>query len=539
MDRLPIVYVRGFAGGGSGIEKAVEDPFLGFNEGSVHVRVGSSGRPSFYQFESPLLRLMIEGQGDERGVYEVLVQGSQERYLRDAEPGTVPPASIWVHRFYDVSAASLTKDAHRPEEDEAGDLPPDHQEFDLRRAAESLLELIELVKTRTGAPRVFLVAHSMGGLICRCLIQAVLPDRGDHALNHIDRLFTYGTPHGGIHFDVGFGMIERLRDTFKIQGGDVFGARQMYAYLTPEAQRADRPPKGWRANSLPAEAFPGDRVFCLVGTNPTDYNVAMGLSAKAVGPKSDGLVQIESAYLPEAKFAFVHRSHSGRYGMVNSEEGYQNLRRFLFGDLEVTADLVSYSLPDEPNAQVSWQAETRLSVRGLPIVMHEQMAAHHCPVQLEWPRSVDTADSPVPLVTTFLSSREKRPAGGKMRYLLQLRVLSLREREGIFWFRDHLEQSADFDDMLVVDVAPPTEDGTVPRAWARWASQIATPLRDYESDERDWLRDEDADEGEWEAHVPLPKPGGDFLGPEAAVRLTVRGRRPADDPSYAAVPRLY
>ncbi len=143
MDRLPIVYVRGFAGE-RGIEKAVEDPFYGFNEGSVHVRVGASGDPSFYQFESPLLRLMIDAD------YKVLVQGSQERYLRDADPKSVEPASIWVHRFYDVSASTY------------GEKPA---EFTPERAAEDLLELIELLQRRTGAPRVHLVAHSMGGLI--------------------------------------------------------------------------------------------------------------------------------------------------------------------------------------------------------------------------------------------------------------------------------------------------------------------------------------------------------------------------------------
>lgn len=79
-----------------------------------------------------------------------------------------------------------------------------------------------------------------------------------------------------------------------------------------------------------------------------------------------GLVQINSAYVPDANFAFVHRSHSGRYGMVNSEEGYQNLHRFLFGDLEVTADLVNIRLPGEVTDDVTWQAETKLSVRGLP-----------------------------------------------------------------------------------------------------------------------------------------------------------------------------
>lgn len=531
MDRLPIIYVRGFAGGESGIEKAVTDPFYGFNEGSVHVRVGASGDPSFYQFESPLLRLMIEGSGhDGAAGYRILVQGSQERYLRDAEPGSVPAASIWVHRFYDVSSSLQ---AIKPDADD------DRQDFSILAAAESLRRLVELVKDRTGAPRVQLVAHSMGGLVCRCLVQKVLPDRGEHALDHVDRLFTYGTPHGGIHFEVGMGLLERLRDTFNLQGASIFSPREMYRYLTPQARLAEVPqaPKDWQANRIPPEAFPAERVFCLVGTNARDYEVAMGLSAWTVGPKSDGLVQIESAFVPGARFAFVHRAHSGRFGLVNSEEGYQNLRRFLFGDLEITADLVDYRLPGEPDADITWQAETRLSVRGLPIVMHEQLAAHHCPVQLEWPGETGTADRPCPLVTTFLSSQERRPPGAsRMRYILHVRVMSLRETRGVFSFSDHLEQSADFDDMLLVDVEPPTADGAIPQAWATWASTIGSPLRDFDQPDDARLRDEDPAPGHWVAHVPLPGPARDLLGDRAAVRLTVQARASAEDPRYRPQP---
>ncbi|MCH8571572.1 hypothetical protein LSI54_09430 [Nesterenkonia sp. AY15] len=542
MNKLPIVYVRGFAGGDAGIDRAVEDPFYGFNDGSVHIRVGLSGKPSFYQFESPLLRLMGEGRSDHSpgdvrgGGYEVFVRGSQEQYLRDAASGSVEPASIWVHRFYDTSARSLPSRALAGGDEDDIDGSEAYREFDLESAAESLREFVMLIKDRTGAPRVHLVAHSMGGLICRCLIQKVLPDRGEHALQHVDRFFTYGTPHGGIHFSVGFGLLEKMRDTLNIQGGNIFGRREMYAYLTPEAERGDRPPPDWKANRIPPQSFPGDRVFCLVGTNPSDYDVALGLSAKAVGPKSDGLVQIESAYISDANFAFVHRSHSGRYGMVNSEEGYQNLKRFLFGDLQVTADLVHYRLPGEPNKNVTWQAETRLSVRGLPIVMHEQLAAHHCPIQLEWPKDTDTADRPTPLVTTFLSSQEGRPDNAtKMRYVLHLRVLSLQENNGLFSFGDHLEQSADFDDMLVVDIEAPDSQRSVPRAWATWASQIKSPLRGYDPPEDAALTDQDDTAGRWVRHVPLPSPSGSFLGESAAVRLTVQGRRPADDPSYAQI----
>jgi pimeloyl-ACP methyl ester carboxylesterase len=529
MERLPIVYVRGYAGGQRGIEKAVDDPFYGFNDGSVHVRVGHSGDPSFYQFESPLLRLMIDES------YQLLVRGSQESFLLEAGPGEVPDASIWIHRFYDVSAPSLTSQAHQPGPDD-DDLatPAEHRPFDLIAAAEALRGFIALVKEKTGAPRVHLVAHSMGGLVCRCLIQKVLPDRGEHALDHVDRLFTYGTPHGGIHFDIGWGLIERARDAVDFQGGGIFGPRRMYDYLTPEGQKGRKPPKAWKANVVPPEAFPGERIFCLVGTNPADYDVALGLSAKAVGPKSDGLVQVESAYVPDARFAFVHRSHSGRYGMVNSEEGYQNLRRFLFGDLAVMADLVDYRLPGEPDPEVVWQAETKLSIRGLPIVMHEQLAAHHCPIQLEWPKDRDTADRPVPLVTTFLQSSQKPEGTGRNRYLLQLRVISLRERNGVFGFRHHLEQGADLDDMLVVDVAPPDEGDPYPRAWARWASAISTPLRGYEATDDDLLEDANPEPGVWDSYVELPQPAGGFLGDKARIHLRVQGRSTIEQARQAA-----
>jgi hypothetical protein len=53
----PIIYVRGFAGGTSGIDTAADDPFYGFNDGATHVRVNGDGNPQFYQFEGPLIRL--------------------------------------------------------------------------------------------------------------------------------------------------------------------------------------------------------------------------------------------------------------------------------------------------------------------------------------------------------------------------------------------------------------------------------------------------------------------------------------------------
>ncbi|MGW1952077.1 esterase/lipase family protein [Streptomyces sp. NPDC001920] len=489
--KLPLVYVRGFAGGTRGIDKAVGDPFYGFNEGSTHVRVGAHNQPLFHQFESPLLRLLRE-EG-----YELLVQGSQETYL--AEHDKIPAHTVWIHRFYDRSASTW---GGRP------------QEYQLEAAAADLLDLIDRLLEKTGAPAVLLVAHSMGGLICRCLLQKVLPDRGRAAADCVAKLFTYGTPHGGIAFDAGGGWFERIRDTLGIQGADIFGPRRMYEYLTPQAERdPGGPPEGWDARRMPdgPGTLPRERVFCLVGTDPTDYDVAFGLSAAAVGPRSDGLVQIERAYVPGAHRAFVHRSHSGRYGMVNSEEGYQNLRRFLFGDTRIEASLVDYRLPGGDD--VVWQAEVRLSVRGLPVVMHERLAAHWCPIQLEPP--ADGAEASVSLATTFLNSGLRASTDEPMRFVLDLRLISLRERRGILSLGDHLEQSADFSDTLVIDVGTPQAG---PGIWATWNSDIEGAIRDHRVAGEPRV-DEDPTPERWVAHLSLPTTAAPLVGREARIRL--------------------
>jgi len=504
--RLPIIYVRGFAGPTPGIDRAVDDPFYGFNEGAVHVRVAGDTRPHFYQFESPLLRLMTD-EG-----YRLLVRGSQQALLLNAPAKSLDEATIWVHRFYDASASTL---GHRP------------TPFVLEEAAEDLFELVKLVKDKTGAERVHLVAHSMGGLVCRCLIQRVIPEQGERAVDHVDRLFTYGTPHGGIEFEVGFGLLEGLRDTLDVAGGEIFGPDRMHTYLTPdlpEAPRGQRP-DGWDPADIPEEAFPNERVFCLVGTNPTDYSAGLGLSSKFVGARSDGLVQIDNAYVPRAPRAFVHRSHGGRYGMVNSEEGYQNLRRFLFGDLQVKVDLAHVRLP-EAGQEIVWQLETQVAIRGLPILMHEQTTAHHCPIQIGQPRTEDTPDTPIPLLTTFLSSREAMANGAKrIRYALHLRLLSLREQGGIFGFFDHLEQTADFDDTLILEFEPGDGAGAFPRGWAVWNSALPGAIRDWKPAEEHRLDDSEPALGLWSGLVPVPPTARALFGDRAEVQLLVTPRR--------------
>ncbi|MFE0461646.1 esterase/lipase family protein [Kitasatospora sp. NPDC058965] len=506
--RLPLVYVRGFAGGTKGIDKQVDDPFYGFNDGSTHVRVGGDGAPQYYQFESPLLRLFAQDG------YRPLVSGDPKAYLQSRPAGSVPPDTVWIHRFYDDSADTFGKDA---------------VDFRIEKAAEDLYDLVELVLSRTGAPKVLLVAHSMGGLICRCMIQKIsyLPRDGaprTPGKELVDKLFTYGTPHGGITFAVGGGLFDWVMETFGPVGSDIFSPELMYGYLRRDAVWGDTPPQGdgqddWRPNVIPADEFPTDRIFCVVGTDPADY----GISRTVVGHASDGLVAIENAAVAGAHRAYVHRSHSGRYGLVNSEEGYQNLRRFLFGTQRVAVGLAGLELPaaDGPTTVV-WQAELQLSVRGLPIVMHEQLAAHCCPIQLAAAQDRQAArpDGVVPLTTVFLldpsmfATDPLGPPPDRCRYALHLRVVRLEERHGLLFWQDHLAQAADWDDVLVVDVGP--RDGAAggpQQLWTVWNSRLPGAIADHVATEADALGADGA--------VALPDTARRILGARARLVLEV------------------
>ena len=502
----PIVYVRGFAGGTSGIDKQVDDPFYGFNDGSTHIRVDGDGDPRFYQFEGLLVRLI-----DDEG-YNLFVGGDQHAYLQSHDDGSLPSASIWEYRFYDASASTFGK---KP------------VAFSIEEAARGLYEYVQLVRAKTNAPRVHLIAHSMGGLVCRSMIEKIsLEEKREPGRDIVDKLFTFGTPHGGISFEAGGGLIDWAMETFGPQGGDIFSPSKMYGYLTPGAKWGDEPPKrsDWRPYQLGKDAFDPERIFCLIGTDPTDY----GLVHKVVGPKSDGLVMIENAYVRGANRAFVHRSHSGRYGLVNSEEGYQNLRRFLFGFMRVKVQLNGLDLPSQ-DAEEVWQADLRISIRGLPIVMHEQLASHYCPIQLnmEQERHRDNPDAPVPLATVFLLERAKWsldplvPPPARCRYALKLKVYSLQTKHGFFSWQDHLEQVADWEDTLIVDIGQGVEDPDKQHVWAMWKSYVAGAIEDH-----DPICDVPREVVDDVVVVPLPDTALTILGKDARLTFTMTQQTP-------------
>ena len=554
MERLPIIYIRGYAGPTTGIDAQVDDPFYGFNRGATHVRVGGSGEPAFYQFEGPMLRLMIDHQ------YKLLVQGDQRAYLENSEDGAVPADSIWVYRFYDQAATTFAAPPRRPFYERIFTDVGKHfsaNGFNIESAAKGLYDLIKLVQRKTDATdkRVLLVAHSMGGLIARCMIQKVADDQREEAKNLVAKLFTYGTPHGGIVFQTG--LMNWFEEVIGPAGSDIFSPEKMYGYLTPGRKFGDRSPEDWDPQSIPAEVFDTNDVFCLIGTDSKDY----GASKVAVGPKSDGLVRIEHAYVRKAHRAFIFKSHSGSYGEVNSEEGYQNLRRFLFGRWQVRVDLIglpTYAEIEKAEPAAVWQADLRLSVRGLPVVLSEQKADQYTPIQLnaELQQHNDSPDHPLPLLTTFLfeqtTASGATPAPGdedaakhhgRVRYSLTLRVAKLLQQDNSFDFREHLEQVPDWADTAIFDVGPNATNAGM-AAWAAWNSQVkgANDQQDPITPDQSEIKPAD---GRWFFELPLPAAARalPILGGKATLLVTVTDRKPAAAlnrgiaPAQAGAPR--
>lgn len=313
----PIIYVRGYAMTASEVADTVSTPYMGFNLGSTRVRQAWDGSVRRHVFESPLIRLMKD-------------YGYRDTYADGSElSGRIAPRSVVIYRYYDVADRELG----------AG------RALSVLDAVRGLRDLILKLRDQVCGDdaaqrkqfRVHLVAHSMGGLVCRAFLQnPAASTAAERKL--VARVFTYATPHNGIELaGINTPAILSLWDMNNFNRG------RMAEYLGFRGERA-------RVDSLDGK-FDPQRFFCFVGTNHRDYDAALGLSRRLAGEMSDGLVRIENAAVAGAPRAFAYRSHSGPHGVVNCEAGYQNLVRFLFGDLRVDGVVETDALPLPPSVQ--------------------------------------------------------------------------------------------------------------------------------------------------------------------------------------------
>lgn len=130
---------------------------------------------------------------------------------------------------------------------------------------------------------------------------------------------------------------------------------------------------------------------------------------------------IENAYVEGAPRAHVHRSHSGHFGIVNSEEGYQNLTRFLFGDVKVSGRLTVKNLPLPPKVQeaknvgrkirASYYFETRVSPRGgINYYLDQRLCSQESAILRGYDELMKDSNKRDPyLFSVFLDSEKKPP----------------------------------------------------------------------------------------------------------------------------------
>lgn len=466
---LPIIYVRGYAMTPTEIDSTTADPFCGFNLGSTVFRAvpDKNQQPRKYVFQSPVVRLASDfkyGNVYQDG-YDILDPEWEFDATGESTGNKLASRSVIIFRYYDEASRLLG----------TAKTPP--IEVFAKKLGELILRVRDLVcgNAENGvAPddfRCYLVAHSMGGLVCRAFLQDPRNDP-KRASRHVDKLFTYATPHNGIE-------IAGVNVPAWLTKDDLsnFNREKMAEYLGLNAL-PNKPP-GDSVDWLPESRFPAERVFCMVGTNRMDYEVALGVSRAFAGHGSDGLVRIENATLcglkdngtpgqPCAK-AFAYRSHSGYYGIVNSEEAFQNLARFLFGDVRIDlwVDITDFRLPAQVEQQQAagkdvnalYQFEVLASPRGKLWYLTRRTSEEDsvaCLSHADWQAAPKKTGS-LYLSTVFLANRAKvNPNRKSLAYSMTFGVrVPDYEIEKRLWVNEHYEGGYLFRNSVVLELTPP------------------------------------------------------------------------------------
>ena len=471
----PIIYVRGFAGSQGEVEDTVADPYMGFNIGSTKVRQTWTGEIRKFFFESPMVRLFKEHDYD-----DVYIDGL-DQVLDPRATEAIPYRSLIIYRYYETASKQLG----------TGKLP--EMEDYARGLSDLILKLRDKVcahKPNGVKPedfRVYLVAHSMGGLVCRTFLQN--KKLGDAAARQaVDKVFTYATPHNGI--DVR--LIGNVPNWASFHNLNDFNRGRMAEYLDlkQELKKSD--------DAAVVKGFDPNRIFNLVGTNARDYAVAMGAGKALAGDLSDGLVQIKNATTHgdwngqhvNSPRAFVYRSHSGHYGIVNSEEGYQNLARYFFGNVRVDGTLLIDKLTLPPKVQkahdagkkirASYHFEVIVSVRGKQWQMHRRTLGENSAVFRKFDDLFQADKTPIrerspQLFSLFLDGRQRVVSTRRsLGFAVDLAVLVPDyEVDGFLFLNDHYEGGHLFRDRVYVEATPPEKRG---EAWkVQYGFESRTP----------------------------------------------------------------
>ena len=226
-----------------------------------------------------------------------------------------PLRTVWVFRYYDLDDRKFKV---------YGDA--------LRRLID-FIQALGVVRTG-GKPRVNIIAHSMGGLLVREVVQKTYPAEGLRAEDFINKIVTLGTPHQGISFQI-------LKSWIPI------GAEQEIEHFNPTFQGDPKEQVSYKNFS---KYFPTQRLLTVVGTNYKTYDVGvasrMNRLFSVAGEfglnynRSDGLVKQTNAQVPGAPRTFVNKCHGGFDSLVTARESFEIATRFFFGNIQARLRMV-------------------------------------------------------------------------------------------------------------------------------------------------------------------------------------------------------
>jgi hypothetical protein len=460
----PIVYVRGYAMRTAEREETFYDTYYGFAATSVDKR--QAPPPKYFEadvFEGQLIRFMkIKDYG-----YADQVNRGLELFYSN------PSRSLWVARFYDQD---VFNDKVRSIEDHAEDLRTLVCETIPARLKGSGVDL----GPDDQGYKVILIAHSMGGLVCRTLIQNLLPSRNEDPKRWVHRLVTMGTPHRGIDLGRIPDSLEKfITSELNPFDSNIFQEERMRIYLRLPAG------SGYDIHSLgdPTAqfAFPVKRCLCIIGSDYQSY----GTTRELTGNFSDGLVKQDRAYVvsgtkpadgsdyPDEQrcyWANVHRAHSGRRGIVNSAESFENIERFLFGDVQATVFLDNLKIDSDAAAASDqfYDFEFLLSVRMTGVYLHrrqqdpcenaERIQRQNLPTRLK-------------LHTAFLNSRRRDDGSNYSHFSAKIRIVEHRVRHGLLWDNEYPERPI-YNESLEMRVGDPDANGTIDADY-RWLAEAS------------------------------------------------------------------
>jgi hypothetical protein len=438
----PIIYVRGYAMSPSEREETFHDTYYGFSATSVEKR--DAPPPDYFQadvFEGQLIRLM---KMRDYGYADEVNRGLEISHAN-------PSRSIWISRFYDQD---FMNEKLRSIEEHAEDL----RKLVCEKIPNRLKDNGVALGDDDREYKAILIAHSMGGLVCRTLIQNLLPNQTAAKAEDRDpkrwihRLVTMGTPHGGIEL----GMIPDFLENFittRVNPFDanIFKEERMREYLKLTEKKGGR--YIFDVHSLGPQdtptSFPVKRCLCIIGSDYHSY----GVVKKATGGFSDGLVKQDRAYVVGGEapadgeygedqkcfWANVHRAHSGYKGIVNSFESYENLQRFLFGNMraEITLDNLTIKAAPEEGDNYFYDFEFLFSIRRSSAYLH-RCQQDPCENALRYKR--EELPKTLRLHAGFLNSVLKDEGEPFSQFSFKFRVIEHRVKESFLWDHEYPER---------------------------------------------------------------------------------------------------